>query len=87
MAAPEEPGLLAKAWGTVTGAVSAVGQKVSDVSKKTFGDNAVTNGDKLTQSLALPQEAAGRTITGGRRYRKKTEKRRSKKRKTMRRKH
>lgn len=85
MAAPE-PGILQKAWEATTGAVAKVGQKASELGKDVLGDNAVTNGDKLSKVMGAPV-VPDKTILGGRRYRKKTSKRHSKKRKTLRRKH
>ena len=85
MAAPE-PGILQQAWEATTGAVAKVGQKASELGKGVLGDNPVTNGDKLADVMGAPK-VAGRTITGGRRYVKKTAKRHSKKHKTLRRKH
>lgn len=86
MAEPE-PGIFEKAWAATTGAVAKVGQKASELGKGVLGDNPVTNGDKLADVMGAPK-VAGRTITGGRRYRKKTSKRHSKKhKKTLRRKH
>jgi hypothetical protein len=85
MAAPE-PGILQKAWEATTGAVASVGQQASEFGKGVLGDNAVTNGDKLSKVMGAPT-VPGENITGGRRYRKKTAKRHSKKRKTMRRRH
>ena len=76
---------------TLTGAYESAKQGLSstveDLKEKAgYGNTAVVNGDQLSKEMGAPQ-VAGRTITGGRRYRKKTSKRLSKKRKTMRRKH
>lgn len=87
MDSSQQPGLFDKLKSGITGAVAAVGQKASDLQKQAFGDNAVTNGDKLSKVMGAPV-VPDKTIVGGRRYRKKTSKRHSKKhKKTMRRKH
>lgn len=60
----------------------------SFVKEKTgLDDSPVLDSTQVPKSLGLPQEKPGVLVTGGRRYRKKTTKRHSKKRKTMRRKH
>jgi hypothetical protein len=84
MAAPE-PGLFEK----LKSGIAGVADTVASTGKKALGmDNSVAlDSTKVPKAMGLPAEPAGMTITGGRRYRKKTAKRHSKKRKTMRRKH
>lgn len=81
-APPEEPHW----YSGITDTIAGLGEKVGDLGKKVLGDNAVTNGDKLSKVMGAPV-VPDKTIVGGRRYRKKTAKRHSKKRKTIRRRH
>ncbi len=84
MAAPE-PGIVEKAKSGIAGLFKST----TDSAKSLLGieKNPVVSTPDLAVKVGAGKEPAGMTITGGRRYRKKTEKRRSKKRKTMRRKH
>lgn len=72
-------------WDDIKANVSAIGEKAK--SAVGMSNSTALDSSKLPPAMGLPAEPSGTTVTGGRRYRKKTSKRLSKKRKTMRRKH
>ncbi len=84
--ATEEPGLFDKLKSGIAGVADTIASK----GKKALGmDNSVAlDSTKLPGAMGLPPEKPDTNVTGGRRYRKKTSKRHSKKhKKTLRRKH
>ena len=73
-------------WDDIKANVSAIGQKAK--SAVGMSDSTALDSTKLPGAMGLPPEKPDTNVTGGRRYRKKTSKRHSKKhKKTLRRKH
>jgi hypothetical protein len=75
-------------WDKLTAPFKSAATIVAEKGKEFVGSPAAASDGKMQEALALPSEGAGRTMTGGKRYRKTRRHRGGKKhRKTGKRKH